>query len=73
MSVVGRENVEAFSGNDFGDKLSFTVGSSYIIGKIKFYIGSLIGFARGIYLGIPKNFNIPKKLIMNNFFNAFGK
>lgn len=29
--------------------------------------------ARGLYLGYPKSFKMPKKLILNNFFNALGK
>lgn len=29
--------------------------------------------ARGLYLGFPTNLRLPKKLIMNNFFNALGK
>ena len=34
---------------------------------------SLIGVTKGIYLGIPKNTALPRKLLMNNFFNAVGK
>ena len=60
------EDVEVFSGNDFGDKVSFTVGSS-------FCAGFLLGLGRGIKEGIPKSFKMPKKLIMNNFFNSVGK
>ena len=46
--------------------MSFTVGASY-------GVGFLLGLARGIRQGIPKSFRMPKKLIMNNFFNTVGK
>ena len=72
-SLPGDNEVDTFVGYDFGDRLTFTVGSSYIVGTCVVDAGSLIGLARGLYLGFPKNFNIPKKLILNNFFNALGK
>lgn len=53
-------------GNDFGDKIAFTVGVSYCA-------GFLIGFARGFKGGMPKSFRMPKKLIMNNLFNSLGR
>jgi import inner membrane translocase subunit TIM23 len=55
-----------FTEGDFGDIISFTVGSSYCAGFI-------LGFGRGIINGLPKSFLMPKKLIMNNFFNSVGK
>ena len=66
MAQQGEKAVEIFQNNDFGDKLAFTVGSS-------FSLGFLLGFVRGIRLGFPKSFRMPKKLIMNNFFNTVGK
>ena len=55
-----------FQDSDFGDKVSFTVGTSY-------GIGFLLGLVKGLKQGIPKNLRMPKKLIMNNFFNTVGK
>jgi len=42
------------------------VGTSY-------GLGFLIGLFKGGRHGIPKSFRMPKKLIMNNFFNTVGK
>lgn len=36
-------------------------------------MGFLVGLGRGLKSGIPKSFSMPKKLIMNNFFNSVGK
>ena len=36
-------------------------------------LASSIGILKGIYLGIPRNKNLPKKLLINNFFNSVGK
>jgi hypothetical protein len=36
-------------------------------------LASSIGIARGIFLGMPRNLTLPRKLLMNNFFNAVGK
>ena len=58
--------MEVFQDSDFGDKISFTVGTSY-------GLGFFMGLVKGIRQGIPKSFRMPKKLIMNNFFNAVGK
>jgi import inner membrane translocase subunit TIM23 len=66
MSQQNKQHGELFSGSDFGEKVSFTVGSSY-------GVGFLLGLARGFRQGIPKSFKMPRKLIMNNFFNAVGK
>ena len=55
-----------FQDSDFGDKMSFTVGASY-------FMGFVLGLARGIRQGIPKSLRIPRKLIMNNFINTVGK
>jgi import inner membrane translocase subunit TIM23 len=52
--------------SDFGDQLAFTVGCSYMFG----FLGGLAG---GIVNGVPKSWRMPKKLIMNNFFNSVGK
>lgn len=60
------EDQQIYTGNDFGDQLSFTVGAS-------FCSGFLLGLGRGIKDGIPKSFRMPRKLIMNNFFNSVGK
>lgn len=58
--------IESYSGHDWGEKLSFTVGVSYIV-------ASTIGLTKGAIEGFPKEFNIPKKLLLNNFFNSVGK
>ena len=42
-------------------------------GNLKIIIASSVGIMKGIYLGIPRNLSVPRKLIMNNFFNAVGK
>jgi import inner membrane translocase subunit TIM23 len=36
-------------------------------------MGFLLGLLKGGRQGIPKSFRMPKKLIMNNFFNTVGK
>jgi hypothetical protein len=36
-------------------------------------IASSLGVIKGIYGGIPTNRNLPKKLLINNFFNSVGK
>ena len=66
MSQHSEQKVEIFQDSDFGDKVSLTVGASY-------GMGFLMGLAKGIRQGIPKSLRMPKKLIMNNFFNAVGK
>ena len=38
-----------------------------------FCAGFLLGLGKGIRGGIPKSFKMPRKLIMNNFFNSVGK
>ena len=58
--------MEVFQDSDFGDKVSFTVGASY-------GLGFLMGLIKGLHQGIPKSLRMPKKLIMNNFFNTVGK
>ena len=66
MSQHHEGKMEVFQDSDFGDKVSFTVGTSYGLG---FFLGLL----KGIRQGIPKSLRMPKKLIMNNFFNTVGK
>ena len=66
MSQQSEPKMEIFQDSDFGDKVSFTVGTSY-------GIGFLLGLTKGLKQGIPKNLRMPKKLIMNNFFNTVGK
>jgi import inner membrane translocase subunit TIM23 len=66
MAQHSDEKMQIFQDSDFGDKVSFTVGTSY-------GIGLLLGLIKGIRQGIPKSFRMPKKLIMNNFFNTIGK
>lgn len=61
-----RYMIKGFSGNNWGDQVSFTVGSSYVI-------GSILGIIKGIYDGYPKKWNLPRKLLLNNFVNAVGK
>mmetsp|Transcript_15530 Transcript_15530/g.17900 ORF Transcript_15530/g.17900 Transcript_15530/m.17900 type:complete len:190 (-) Transcript_15530:178-747(-) len=63
-----RDNLylEGYTGYDWGDKLSFTVGITYFTA---FSVGAL----KGIVEGFPKRWNLPKKLILNNFFNAVGR
>ena len=66
MAQQGEKAIEIFQDHDFGDKLAFTVGTSYALGFV-------IGLGRGLRMSIPKSFKMPKKLIMNNFFNSVGK
>lgn len=66
MAQQGEKAIEIFQDHDFGDKLAFTVGTSYALGFV-------IGLGRGLRMSIPKSFKMPKKLIMNNFFNAVGR
>jgi import inner membrane translocase subunit TIM23 len=42
------------------------VGVSYIS-------AGTVGFFKGLIDGRPKNWNLPRKLIVNNFFNKCGK
>jgi import inner membrane translocase subunit TIM23 len=66
--------IESYSGNDWGEKLSFTVGLSYLAGiAILIKVASSIGLVRGTIEGFPRKFNMPRKLILNNFFNSVGK
>jgi import inner membrane translocase subunit TIM23 len=39
----------------------------------KLISASSLGILKGIYMGMPKNTNLPKKLLINNFFNSVGK
>jgi len=32
-----------------------------------------LGLFKGLYEGFPKNWNLPKKLLLNNMFNAVGR
>lgn len=41
--------------------------------KITKILASSIGLVRGAIEGFPSAFNMPKKLMLNNFFNAVGK
>ncbi|CAD8058567.1 unnamed protein product [Paramecium primaurelia] len=66
MGSKAENQIEQYSGQDFGDKISFTVGVSYML-------ASSIGLLKGAIEGFPRQFNMPKKLILNNFFNAVGK
>ena len=66
MAQHSEQKLEIFQDSDFGDKVSFTVGTSYCL-------GFLMGMVKGIRQGIPKSLKMPKKLIMNNFFNTVGK
>jgi|JI6StandDraft_1071083.scaffolds.fasta_scaffold137633_3 import inner membrane translocase subunit TIM23 len=66
MSQHHEQKMEIFQDSDFGDKVSFTVGTSY-------GIGFFMGLIKGLKQGIPKTLRMPKKLIMNNFFNTVGK
>ena len=66
MSQHSEGKMEIFQDSDFGDKVSFTVGTSY-------GLGFFMGLFKGIRQGLPKSYRMPKKLIMNNFFNAVGK
>ena len=46
--------------------MAFTVGTSY-------FFGFLLGLGKGVRQGYPKSLRMPRKLILNNFFNAVGK
>lgn len=50
---------------DFGDQVAFTVGASYVT-------GFLLGIGKGVYLGRPKSWKLPRKILWNNFFNSVG-
>ena len=41
--------------------------------RISTILASSIGLVKGAIEGFPRSFNMPKKLILNNFFNAVGK
>lgn len=32
-----------------------------------------LGGVKGFYEGLPKKYSLPKKLLLNNFFNSLGK
>lgn len=46
---------------------------TFIYKLIFFPLAAGIGVFKGFYEGIPKKFNLPKKLLINNFFNSVGK
>ncbi len=58
--------VDQFAGQSFGEEIAFTTGGSYIL-------GFFLGLGEGIKNGMPKNSRMPRRLIMNNFFNSVGK
>lgn len=60
------DNFEKYSGYNFGSDITFTVGVSYLL-------ASSVGLIKGLYEGFPTNLGLPKKLLLNNFFNALGK
>ncbi len=50
--------------------------SNYFDRMFYFYLLKLaasIGLAKGLIEGFPKDFSLPKKLLINNFFNSAGK
>jgi len=55
--------LEGYSGNSFGEKLTFTVGLSFL--SFGFF-----GFFKGIYDGYIPNNNLPRRLVLNNFTNS---
>ena len=59
-------DVESYTGNDWGERLSYTVGLSYIA-------ASSFGLVKGAIEGMPKRLSLPKKLILNNMVNSLGK
>ena len=59
-------DVESYAGNDWGERLSYTVGLSYIA-------ASSFGLIKGAIEGMPKRLTLPKKLILNNMVNSLGK
>ncbi|KAL4464001.1 hypothetical protein ABPG74_005938 [Tetrahymena malaccensis] len=60
------DEFEKYSGYNFGSDLCFTVGISYLL-------ASSVGLVKGLVEGFPTNFSLPKKLLLNNFFNSLGK
>eukprot|EP01015_Nassula_variabilis_P019324 TRINITY_DN3258_c0_g1_i1.p2 TRINITY_DN3258_c0_g1~~TRINITY_DN3258_c0_g1_i1.p2 ORF type:complete len:217 (-),score=43.49 TRINITY_DN3258_c0_g1_i1:92-742(-) len=63
-----RENMvlEGFAGYSWGERITFTVGMCY-------FTASCVGATKGLIEGVPKKWNLPKKLILNNFFNSVGR
>ncbi|EGR33425.1 hypothetical protein IMG5_053500 [Ichthyophthirius multifiliis] len=57
---------QVYSGSSFGGDLAFTCGVSYIL-------ASIFGLTKGVAEGLPENYKLPKKLLLNNFFNSLGK
>ena len=37
------------------------------------FLAASFGIIKGLYRGIPRNYNLPRKLLLNNFFNCVGK
>eukprot|EP01017_Pseudomicrothorax_dubius_P017614 TRINITY_DN1979_c0_g1_i1.p1 TRINITY_DN1979_c0_g1~~TRINITY_DN1979_c0_g1_i1.p1 ORF type:complete len:209 (+),score=57.90 TRINITY_DN1979_c0_g1_i1:96-722(+) len=58
--------LEGFSGYSWGERISFTVGLTY-------FSMCTLGAAKGLIEGVPKRWDVPKKLILNNFFNSVGR
>jgi hypothetical protein len=56
-----------------GREIIFHCGGFLYDGYLINYLASLIGISRGLFLGMPRNLSLPRKLLMNNFFNAVGK
>lgn len=65
--LASENDVDAFAGHGFGEKVAFTVGLSYIA-------GAALGATKGLYEGLPLFYKrMPMKLRFNNVFNLLGK
>ena len=65
--IASNEDVDAFAGHGFGEKIAFTVGSSYMA-------GAFLGAALGLYQSVPVMIKrMPWKLRFNTIFNLLGK
>ena len=63
IKATDLEPVEGFSGKNFGDKLQFTVGFSYIM-------GGAFGVGKGLFSYDKRIEKMPKKLVLNYKVNS---
>lgn len=57
--------LDGYSGNSFGDKISFTVGISYLLGGV-------FGLAQGVKQSFPINKKMPRQIIIKNIINTMS-
>ena len=65
--------LEGVSGTSFGSRLSFTVGTSFLICRSRHNTVGSLGGLRGLATARPKNIQMSTKLFINHYLNNFFK